>query len=156
MKILYHLYPVHNDAEYLEQYIELYKDIPWRADWKWDEEGAYSLWYMERTPDMKTEFLVHIDITICGDDVKSYHYDVSYKDLCYAFAKAYTKMLKKHGFMGYHRSEYMEDIQVRCLLFLKAYALDCLDVIALTDSEDIGEGECSSLEKEWELLMFDM
>ena len=130
--------------------------IPWKADLEWNEEGSCSNWSFERKPNEDTEFLLHIDIHICRDEEKSYHYEVAYKEFCYAFAKAYTEMIKKHGFLGYHRAVYSEDIHMRYLLFFKAYALDCLDVIKITHYEEKGEGERSSLENELELLMFDM
>lgn len=45
---------------------------------------------------------------------------------------------------------------MRYFLFLKAYALNCLDRLKLTYFEEKGEGERSSLENELELLLFDM
>ena len=63
---------------------------------------------------------------------------------------------KKHGFMGYHKAVYSEDIQMRYFLFFKAYALDCLEAIKLPYYDEKGEGERSSLENELKWLLFDM
>lgn len=77
----------------------VYHEVPWKATFEWDEEGACSIWNLEREPNENTEFMLYIDIKICRSEERNYHYEVSYKDFCYAFAKAYTEMLKKHGFL---------------------------------------------------------
>lgn len=185
MKLLYHLYPEHDDTEEVYDDMEYqyavakstddgyetdfitddtsnlecpfaYHNVPWKTEFTWDEEGSCSVWHLEREPNENTDFVLHIDIKICRNEKKDYHYDVSYKELCYALAKAYTEMIKKHGFLGYHRAVYSEDIQMRYFLFFKAYALDCLDAIKLERFKEKGEGERSSLANELELLLFDM
>lgn len=185
MKLLSHMYPSKNDLEEFEDDMEyqyavkkltedgyktdfiienlsgisfpvVYQKIPWKSEFTWDEEGACSVWHLEREPNEETNFILHIDIEIDRNEKKKYHYNVHYKELCYAVAKAYTEMLKKHGFMGYHQAVYSEDIQMRYLLFLKAYALDCMEVIETTSSSVKGEGDKSSLENELKLMLFDM
>ena len=165
MRRLYHLYPNRNDPEDVENEVDyvteevgdsVYKLIAWKTEFTWDEEGAYSKWYLERRANEDTEFDLHIDILTSRKEDKVYHYVVSYKELCYAVAKGYTEMIKKHGFMGYHQAVYSEDVCMRYFLFLKAYALDSLEMIRIKHFEEKGEGEQSSLEKELELMLFYM
>jgi hypothetical protein len=85
-----------------------YVDIPHRAEFQWDEEPGFSHWILERVPNLHEDFNVklHIKIQRCGqhDGVydlefeKEYDFEFRYKDLCYAVAKAYTKVLKEFGF----------------------------------------------------------
>lgn len=185
MKILYHFYDNQRDPEREEDMLysqfdakwlletgrehtctpkdledlkiaECYDEVPWIADFSWDEEGSCSDWHIKRILPDKEGITLSIDIVICRSEVKKYHYEVSYKELCYAVAKAYTEMLKTYGFMGYHVSVYNEDAHIRYFLFLKAYALDCLEILALKSSGEKGDGEHSDFEKELELLLFDM
>lgn len=185
MRLLYHMFPQENEPEccddrmeykyavcrrtengYETEYIvedardielnAVYHEVPWKAEFVWDGEGASSIWHMEREANEETDFVMSVDVKLCRGEERSYHFNVSYRDLCYAFAKAYTEMIKKHGFIGYHHAVYSEDIHMRYFLFLKAYALDCLDMIELTYYEEKGEGERTSLKNELELLLFDM
>ena len=91
-------------------------------------------------------------------------YTVDGRDLCYAIAKACTEALKKYGFKGYLQSNsgyYLGDsIDIEKLLFIKAYALDAMDVRKTVKAWENPHGwmsaDASSLEKEIELLLFDM
>ncbi len=88
------------------------------------------------------------------------------RDLCYAVAKACTEAIRKYGFYGYSSSTggscngYGDGINVEKLLFLKAYALNALEIRELTtvweEADSWEHSECSSFEKELELLLFDM
>ena len=91
-------------------------------------------------------------------------YTVDGRDLCYAIAKACTEALKKYGFKGYLKSNsgyYLGDsIDIEQLLFIKAYALDAMDVRKTVKAWENPHGwmnaDASAFEKEIELLMFDM
>ena len=131
----------------------IYHDIPWKADFTWDEEGSESVWNLERDPTEDRDFELRISIVHRG---KSYRYAVWYADFCYAVAKACTDMLKKHGFTGYHEATYTQDLNVRYVLFLKGIGLGNLEACELTRYKEQGMGETSDLEKELELLLFDM
>ena len=85
-----------------------------------------------------------------------YHYEVPYRDLCYAVAKACTEMLKEYGFYGYHHSTYVQDMNVRYLLFIKSIALDNFEARQLTYYKEKDHGETSDFIKEMDLLLFDM
>ncbi len=131
------------------------RNIPYRASFCWDEEGSSSNWTLTREPTENPDFELQIDIAINRSEKKQYSYKVRYKDFCYAVAKTCTDVLKSHGIYGYHHSTYVDDLNLRHLLFVKAVALDCLEVRQLTDNGD-GLGESTSFEKEMELLLFDM
>ena len=135
--------------------IGIVRPIPYKAELHWDEEGSFSHWTFTREPTENTDFELQIDICIERDEEKHYSYKVRYKDFCYAVSKACTYTLKSHGIYGYHYSTYEDDFNLRHLLFIKAVALDCLEVRELTDMGD-KLGESTSFEKEIELLLFDM
>ena len=95
---------------------------------------------------------------------KQYQYTVDGRDLCYAIARGCTEALKKYGFQGYLRStgmQYLGDsFEMEELLFVKAYALNAMDVRELKEAWRKPKGwmraDASSFEKEIELLLFDM
>ena len=60
-----------------------------------------------------------------------YRYEYKYRDLCYAVAKAMTHVMKDYGFYGYHYSTSDNGIEIHQLLFLKAVALNRMDVWTL-------------------------
>ena len=133
-----------------------YQNIPWRAHFIWDEEGAESRWTLEREPNQDETFMVKLHIEHERTETKVYDYKFKYEDLCYAVADACTKALKKHGFNGYHAATYEEDVNVRFLLFLKAVGLRNMEACETTWYQEKGKGETSDFAKEIELLLFDM
>ena len=134
----------------------VYRPIPWRAEFAWDEEGAYSAWRIERDPTEDASFDLRLHIEIHREEEKEYDYTVRYEDLCYAAADACTKALKKHGFAGYHEATYTEDVNIRHLLFLKAVALGNTEARKIAHYREKGKGATSDFSKELELLLFDM
>lgn len=185
LRVLYHFHPKNGDPENADDIIECkcgicaktdtgfevvkivdelrdeehpwgYIDIPWKADFTWDEEGAHSKWTLERTPDESKDFMLKIHIEQHRAETTTYDYEVRYKDFCYAVAKACTETLKEYGFFGYHHSTYTQDMNIRYLLFLKSVALDNFEARNLTYYEEKGHGETTVLNKELELLLFDM
>ena len=148
-------YQVVSVAEHFDQCGKVYQLVPYKAEMCWDEEGSCSCWTFTRQPTTDTNFILTIDISIRRNDTKHYSYEIPYKDFCYAVAKACTQTLKSHGFWGYHFSTYIEDINIRQLLFLKSVALENFEARELTDNGN-GLGDSSSFEKEIELLLFDM
>ena len=139
----------------------------------WDREGAFDFFLFSRvqsecrTRSFPQKDLVYIEIR------QNRHrkgpkrtYVVEGRDLCYAVAKALTDVLKKVGIHGYYRStgDSCDDccgdsIDFEQFLFLKAYALGAEEVRMLTQDgldEDWDEAEASPIEKEIELLLFEM
>ena len=134
----------------------------------WDEEGRIDEITLTRRhmnpgrhlPDSLDQLEVDLDLPY-----GRYNYIIAGKDFCYAVAKACTEAIKKYGFMGYAHSsdpeQYSaEKMDINKLLFIKAYALDALEVRAVTklweDPNNCESASASSLEKELELLLFDM
>lgn len=178
LRVLYFLHPENNDPEREENYIDCWqglvendevvriaerieqcpctvRPIPKKGAFVWDEEGSASQWVIEREPTLATDFDIKVSIDVCRAESKHYEYTVRYRDFCYAVAKACTEVLKSHGIYGYHHSVYQDDMPLRYLLFIKSVALDNFEARELTDMGD-NNGEGSSLEKEIELLLFDM
>ena len=185
LRALYFLYPAHTDDEYAEHFMDYkigysenddysitkivdsvselpkgtpFTNIPWKTEFEWDDERTCcAKWQIERNPDTSPEFDITIKIDISGDEQKHYEYTVPYKDMCYAVADACTKALKKHGFLGFHKATFYEDMSIRYLLLIKAIALGNLEACEVQSFEEIkGEAERSDLMKELELLLFDM
>lgn len=144
-----------NDIKELEPPF-IYRPIPWKAHFTWDEEGSESRWILERELDQEESFMVHVHIEHERAETRIYDYRVRYEDLCYAVADAGTKALKKHGFNGYHAATYEEDVNVRYLLFLKAVGLQNMEACETKWYKEKGKGDTSDFVKEIELLLFDM
>ncbi len=185
LRVMYHLHPENNDPEFEEdiycweglcewsdskseyeivkivqrvedeKYPYTIQEIPYKAEFCWDEEGADCNWVIERKPTTETDFNIKIRLKYSDEETERC-YEVRYKDFCYAIAKACTETLKKFGILGYHHSTYEEDIPLRYFLFLKAVALDRLDLLKLDNVEEERFAVTSSFEKEMELLLFDM
>ena len=185
LRVMYHLYPDNNDPEFADDIYcweglckrndstgeyEVVKiveriegepfpytmiEIPHKAEFYWDQEGADCSWIIEREPTEDTDFAIEIRLKYSDEDHERC-YEVQYKDFCYAIAKACTETLKRFGIFGYHHSTYEEDIPMRYFLFLKAVALGRLDLLKLNDVEEERFAVTSSFEKEMELLLFDM
>ncbi len=183
LRALYFLYPANNDSENADHFMEYkigysennddditkivdsvsdlpdmtaYAEIPWKTEFEWDDEHNSAKWQLERKPDTSLDFDITVKIDIKSDEPKHYEYTVPYKDMCYAVADACTKALKKHGFLGFHKATYYEDMSIRYLLLIKAIALGNLEACEVQYYKEKGEGERSDLMKELELLLFDM
>lgn len=136
----------------------------------WDSEGHISTFDLKRRyddcsfPDCNKED--NIEITIDEEDT----FVVDARDLCYAVAKASTVAMKKYGIYGYHLTcgancnGYGDSIDIERLLFVKAYALNAMEVRKTTDLRENPRypkdrlycATFSPFEKEMELLLFDM
>ena len=105
----------------------------------------------EYTMEIKSEVIV---ARLKDDETQEFKYIVSYKEFCYALAKACTELLKKYGINGFHQSYWDGEINLRHLLFIKAVALDADDMIKVEykDNYEIN----SNIENELKLLLFDM
>ena len=151
----YEITEIINPEEKRTKCLSVYQEIPWKAELCWDSEGADCKWVIERTPNTDTDFNLTLHIKY-SDDPNERCYVVNYKEFCYAVTKACTEVLKQYGFMGYHQSTYEEDIPMRYFIFLKAVALDRLDILELQNVEDEKWAYTTSFEKEMELILFDM
>ena len=134
------------------------------SSFMWNEEPSASRWTIKRDliesngKEWNYSFDLHIKIErLYYSDEKAdevFTFDVKYSDFCYAVAKAFTQLIKKYGFYGYHMSTYNQDLNLRYFLSIKSIALNNYDAVLLININD--DGWASSLEKELELLQFDM
>ena len=141
------------------------------SQFTWDEEGTLvkvSLRRVINDSSWKANPNTYdpVTIKISGDSYDDdFECTVDGRDLCYAASKAYTEALKKYGFYGYFSST-CDDFSVNAsvimerFLFIKAYALNALEIRALSKAWDNPHSwrkiYRTSFEKEIELLLFDM
>lgn len=164
---LYYLHPNAYDYDHSEEIVEtkeidteldgkkITAIVPYKATFYWDEEGSIIDWEIEHKPTLDREFDLNIKIGIHRNMTdESKEYTVSYKEFCYALAKACTELLKKQGINGFHHSYWAGDINLRYLLFIKAIALDADEMIEVKYNKT--HKASSDINKELELLMFDM
>jgi len=139
---------------------------------EWDELGQYVTIVFKRLNRVSIhEFIdlipdpVEIHISTFRGENQHFHYTVDGHDLAYAVSKAYTDAIRKYGFYGYYystgnSSDPGDVIDLQKLLFLKAYALDAMEVRKLKtmqiEERRWPHAEESPFEKEMELLLFDM
>jgi len=155
--------------------------IPIRGEIEFDgEQQGYTLIF-EREPTLHADF--DVKMTVIMDEYTSnkaeYHYTFRYKDICYAVAKAYTDAIKRFGLTGLFVSNgWLPPVDINQMLYLKAFALKCVGKLRLRDydwlwSRTDAENEavrkarladsnspsyagCSNLNKEMEILLFNM
>jgi hypothetical protein len=164
LESVYRLYPLlkeYTSSSYIEEVkitqiidgdkMELW--VPEKAKFYWDEEGVIIDWVISKDPFIQEEFDINIKLNIYGEEDETKEFTVSYKDFCYALAKAITQTLKKYGINGFYRGYCSADINIRQFLHIKAIALGAKDYIDIFWTKD---GDCSDLNKEIELLMLDM
>ncbi|MBR4791901.1 MAG: hypothetical protein IK024_13515 [Treponema sp.] len=132
----------------------------------WNEEPDISKWTISRKATSPKEhaknysfdLIFHIEKYEESIDNKTeFDFQIKYNDFCYAVAKAFTQLIKKHGFYGYHQSTYNQDFNMRYFLSIKAIALNNFEALKIEDvKNEHVDGDSSSFEKELELLQFDM
>ena len=124
---------------------------------EWDNEGdmAEIILSHKCTLDIDYENDL-IEIEIKNYDTVLKNYTVKTKDLCYAVAKACTKVLKEYGFYGYRYSTEFDSFNLHQLLYIKSFALGNFEARELTPNSENLCAVRTSFEKEMELLMFDM
>lgn len=173
LSALYNLYQEETEPEvrclFNDRVIRFYTDhyTYVRADFSWDSEGDITEISLKRScnmagfPNFKDEDV--IEVTIDRHD----KYTVDARDLCYAVAKACTDVLKRCGIYGYNLSTgaknngYGDNLLGKELLFVKAYALDAMEVRKTTviwrhPQRDYYSCRATPFDKEIELLLFDM
>ena len=153
-------------------YIENDNEITHRSSqFTWDEEGTLVKVSLRRVindnswkanPNTYDPVMIKISGGRYCDDFEC---TVDGRDLCYAATKGYTEALKRYGFYGYFSST-CDDFSVSAsvlmerFLFIKAYALNALEVRALSKAWDNPHSwrkvYRTDFEKEIELLLFDM
>ncbi len=185
LRLLYHLYPSQYDPEDASHFMEVkygvcsrtcscfqvvkvvddlkeadpmsvIQDIPWKGSFTWVNESQSSEITLERNPDQDEDFNLSIHIETTGKDPRVSTYEVPYRDVCYAVAKACTQVLKDFGIFGYHNATYTQDLNFRHLIFLKSVALGNFQARELVASSNGELADFTDLEKELALILFDM
>ena len=139
------------------EYDESYNNTS--AEFMWSDGGWDTKWTLKRLDDNKENPTISIAIENWPigilNSVESF--TVEYKELCYAVAKGYTEALLKHGIRGYLWSTYVDEFPIRYLLFIKAVALDRMDVLEFRRGQSNPDrGYLSDIKKELELLIEEM
>ena len=121
----------------------------------WDNEGTVLT--IEMTKHIEGEKANEILLRMTTDYGETYNeITMNDKDLCYAVAKACTEALKKYGIYGYRYSTEHDTFKFHQLLFIKAYALNCLETRELLNTDEDEYVKKTDFNKEMELLLFDM
>ena len=129
-----------------------------RTFFRWEEEPESAEWTISLNPDGYGSENYPLEIKIERWDfgsTKEYKFNVMYRDFCYAVAKCFTDALKTYGFLGYHWGTYEDDIVIRELLIIKAYALGILSNLTSIDATP-EYGYDFTFEEELQLLAMDM
>lgn len=117
----------------------------------WDEEPATYEWNISFDLQyfLKPDAMLNITVKRSSDsENKTYKFNVWLSDFAYAAAKCFTECLKKYGLNTYHFYTWDDDINIRKLLIVKAFALKLMSI-----DDFIYE---FSFEDELKLLQLDM
>ncbi len=103
--------------------------VPEKVRFVWDEEPSTYEWNINF--DMhyfnKPDAMLNIIVKRSSDsEIKTYKTNIWLSDFAYAVAKCFTECLKKYGINTYHFYTWDDDINIRQLLVVKAFALGLL------------------------------
>ena len=143
------------------------------AQWYFGEEPGESVWNLERTgpfdgTDCSMHLLIHHDSERYYDEnndydeddvdinVHNYDFDFTYLDICYAVSDAWTQTIKMNGIWGYCATNTGKPLSIRQILFLKSLALKAPECLELVKDHDLLSYYSTDINKEIELLLFDM
>lgn len=136
----------------------LWSHVAVSTSFEWEKEPGTDRWRLSLVNKElgRQDFPVEVAIDIWNtDETKTYKFTVMFRDLCYAVAKCFTDALKTYGFGGYHTETFTDDINIRQLLVIKAYALGILsNFISLEGEPEFGYD--FTYEEEIQLLTMDM
>ena len=135
------------------------KRLPHNVSFRWYSSLRCAEWFIELTEEeyYKKEPELHITIRreISSGRFIEYHFRVKYRDFCYAVGKCFTECMKRFGISGYHYLSRVDDINLRQLIFVKAYGLGALGS-EKAFSECREEDFNPTFEEEIEILLADM
>jgi hypothetical protein len=104
-------------------------DVPEKVRFVWDEEPSTYEWNISFDLQYfhKPDAMLNITVKRSSDsEIKTYKFNVWLSDFAYAVAKCFTECLKKYGINTYHVYTWYDDINIRQLLVVKAFALGLL------------------------------
>lgn len=104
-------------------------DVPEKVRFVWDEEPSIYEWNISFDLQYfhKPDAMLNIIVKRSSDsENKTYKFNVWLSDFAYAVAKCFTECLKKYGINTYHFYTWTDDINIRQLLVVKAFAIGLL------------------------------
>ena len=104
-------------------------DVPEKVRFVWDEKPSTYEWNISFDLQYfhKPDVMLNITVKRSSDsEIKTYKFNVWLSDFAYAVAKCFTECLKKYGINTYHVYTWDDDINIRQLLVVKAFALGLL------------------------------
>lgn len=152
---------VYLDKEFIDDEGKSWAGVPKRVRFIWDEEPHKYAWNIRfnlqdfNKNDARLNFIIEgiQDDEFLTEEItnknETYKFkDVLLSDFTYAVAKCFTECLKKYGINGYHLNTWDDDISIRQLLVVKAFALGLLS--------KSNEAYNLNFEDEIQLLLMDM
>lgn len=119
-------------------------DVPEKVRFVWDEEPSIYEWNISFDLQYfhKPDVMLNIIVKRSSDsENKMYKFNVWLSDFAYAVAKCFTECLKKYGINTYHFYTWTDDINIRQLLVVKAFAIGLLskgdDVLDLNFEDEL-------------------
>ena len=119
-------------------------DVPEKVRFVWDEEPSIYEWNISFDLQYfhKPDAMLNIIVKRSSDsENKMYKFNVWLSDFAYAVAKCFTKCLKKYGINTYNFYTWTDDINIRQLLVVKAFAIGLLskgdDVLNLNFEDEL-------------------
>ncbi len=119
-------------------------DVPEKVRFVWDEEPSIYEWNISFDLQYfhKPDAMLNIIVKRSSDsENKMYKFNVWLSDFAYAVAKCFTECLKKYGINTYNFYTWTDDINIRQLLVVKAFAIGLLskgdDVLNLNFEDEL-------------------
>ena len=149
------------DYQMVDEDYKGYSDIPLKSEFEWDSEPYITKWciYMPLAQLEEKEAMLYISIKkdIGKEESKEYDFEIKYRDFCYAIGKCFSDYLKQaSGVEQYHVDSFGDEINLRYLVFAKAYGMGLIrNDISFMDCYR-GSKETLSFQEELEVLAMDM
>lgn len=138
-----------------------FADIPLKSEFEWDSEPYITKWciYMPLAQLEEKEATLYISIkkNIGKEESKEYYFEIKYRDFCYAVGKCFSDYLKQaSGVEQYHVDSFGDEINLRYLVFAKAYGMGLIGKDISFMECYRGSKETLSFQEELEVLAMDM
>ena len=165
--ILYYYCPEHVDSNNfeMEKYIDEFaylddgSEWAWKTEFDWCAEPQVMTWSIEREITSNEDFNLKIKCTTNlrqSEMTTLFNQEVSFKNFCFSVVKAVDESIKRNGLMGIDQGVFHDrEFVLSHFLYLKAYVLDRLDLVAIKYDGEKKE-PISKFKNEIELLCLSM
>ena len=148
------------DYQMVDQEYKNFADIPLKSEFEWDSEPFRTEWCIY-LPLIELEvkepkLLIGIKKDIGSEQCREYNFEVKYKDFCYAVGKCFSDFIRYLGMEQYHIDSFGDEINLRYLVFAKAYGLGLLANDKSFMDCYKGHKDIFSFKEEMEILAMDM